>query len=136
MPARSEGSEDTVRRPEPLVHRTSVLALPGQCPYLCRGENPIHTPTIFGHDLWQEKIMTTRRRSGMKTIDKLLSNEGINAAAVMALSGTLMVMVAKGGGPLSLGRVSYGVLSNPVPKGAPGNRRYSSVAAPPQQIAA
>ena len=72
----------------------------------------------------------------MKTIYKLLSNEGINAAAVMALSGTLMVMVAKGDGPLSLGRVSSGVLSNPVPKGAPGNRRYSSDAAPPQQIAA
>ncbi len=72
----------------------------------------------------------------MKTIDKLLNNEGIYAAAVMALSGTLMVMVAKGDGPLSLGRVSSGVLSNPVPKGAPGNRRYSAVVVSPQQIAA
>lgn len=40
----------------------------------------------------------------MKTIDNLLGNEGINAAAVLALSGTLMVLVAKGNGPLSLRR--------------------------------
>ncbi len=34
----------------------------------------------------------------MKTISNLLGNEGINAAAVLALSGTLMVLVAKGNG--------------------------------------
>ena len=32
----------------------------------------------------------------METIGNLLGNEGINAAAVLALSGTLMVLVAKG----------------------------------------
>ena len=36
----------------------------------------------------------------MKTIGKLLANEGINAAAVLALSGTLVVLVAKGDGPV------------------------------------
>ncbi len=96
----------------------------------------MYSPTVFGHDLQQEKTMTPRRRSGMKTIDKLLSNEGINAAVVMVLSGTLMVMMARGDGPLSLGRVLSDVLSHSVPMGASGYRRYSSVAAPPQQIAA
>ena len=51
----------------------------------------------------------------MKTIDKPLSNEGINAATVMVLSGTLMVMVAKGDGPVSLKGLVSGALSNPVP---------------------
>ena len=50
----------------------------------------------------------------MKTIDNLLGNEGINAAAVLALSGTLMVLVAKGNGPLSLKAIVSGTLSNPV----------------------
>ena len=58
----------------------------------------------------------TPRRSGMKTIDKLLSNEGINAAVVMALSGTLMLLVAKGDGPVSLKGLLSGALSNPVPR--------------------
>ncbi len=52
----------------------------------------------------------------MKTIDKLLSNEGINAAVVMVLSGTLMVLVAKGDGPVSLKGLLAGALSNPVPR--------------------
>lgn len=40
----------------------------------------MYSPTVFGHDLQQEKTMTPRRRmmSGTKTIDKLLSNEWIN----------------------------------------------------------
>ncbi|MCA1731273.1 MAG: hypothetical protein LC751_18315 [Actinobacteria bacterium] len=52
----------------------------------------------------------------MKTIGKLLSNEGINAAAVLALSGALMVLVDKGDGPLSLKGMVSGILSNPVPR--------------------
>ena len=52
----------------------------------------------------------------MKMIDKLLSNEGINAAVTMALSGTIMVLVAKGDGPLSLRGLVSGSLSNPVPR--------------------
>jgi hypothetical protein len=52
----------------------------------------------------------------METIGKLLSNEGINAAAVLALSGALMVLVDKGDGPLSLKGMVSGILSNPVPR--------------------
>ncbi len=52
----------------------------------------------------------------MKTIGNLLGNEEINAAAVLALSGTLMALAAKGRGPLSLKGVVSGTLSNPVPR--------------------
>lgn len=38
----------------------------------------------------------------MKTIGRLFGSEGINVATLLALSGTLIVLVAKGGGPLSL----------------------------------
>ncbi len=63
----------------------------------------------------------------MKTIGNLLGNEGINAAAVLALSGTLMVLVAKGGGPLSLKRVVSRTLSNPVPRPEPTSARGADV---------
>ncbi len=71
-------------------------------------------------------------------IGKLLGKEETNAAVVLALSGALMVLVAKGDGPLSLGRVVTRVLSNPVPiRGAASTLRSSSVPAPPrQQVAA
>lgn len=59
----------------------------------------------------------------MKTIGKLSSNEGINAAAVLALSGTLMVLVAKANGPLSLKGIVSGTLSNPVPRPEPTSVR-------------
>ncbi|MBA3472386.1 MAG: hypothetical protein H0T57_04015 [Rubrobacter sp.] len=52
----------------------------------------------------------------MKTIGNLLGNEGTNAAMVVALSGTIMVLVAKGDGPVSLKRLVSGALSNPVPR--------------------
>ncbi len=55
----------------------------------------------------------------MKAIINLLGNEGINAAAVLAISGTLMVLVAKGNGPLYLKRIISGALSNPVPRPEP-----------------
>ena len=48
-------------------------------------------------------------------IGKLLGKEEVNAALVLALSGAVMVLVARGDGPLSLGRAVSGVLSNPVP---------------------
>jgi hypothetical protein len=67
---------------------------------------------------------------------KLLGKEEVNAALVVALSGAVMVLVANGPGPVSLGRIASGALSNPVPKGAAGNRRSSSVSTPPQQVAA
>lgn len=55
----------------------------------------------------------------MKTIGNLVGNEGINAAAVLALSGTLMALVVKGNGPLSLKGLVSGTLSNPVPRPEP-----------------
>lgn len=70
-------------------------------------------------------------------IGKLLGKEEeVNAALVLALSGALMVLVAKGDGPLSLGRVVARVLPNPVPKGAAGTRSGASVPGPDRQIAA
>ena len=48
--------------------------------------------------------------------DKLFAKEETAAALVLALSGTIMVLVAKGGGPLSSRRLIAGALSNPVPR--------------------
>ncbi|HET7270342.1 MAG TPA: hypothetical protein VFI90_04580 [Rubrobacter sp.] len=47
-------------------------------------------------------------------IGKLLSSEETNAALVVALSATVVVLVAKGSGPLSPGRLLSGVLSDPI----------------------
>ena len=67
-------------------------------------------------------------------IGKLLGKEETNAAVVLALTGALMVLVAQGDRPLSLGRVVAGVLSNPVPpRGAASTLHSSSVPAPPRQ---
>lgn len=49
-------------------------------------------------------------------IGKLFGKEEVNAALVLALSGAVMALVARGSGPLTLGRVVSGVLSNPVPR--------------------
>jgi hypothetical protein len=70
-------------------------------------------------------------------IGKLMNNEESNAALVLALSSALMVLVAKGEGTLSLGRVVAGTLSNPVPvRGATGMRSDTSIPVPDRQIAA
>lgn len=63
----------------------------------------------------------------MKTIGNLLSNEGINAAAVLALSGTLMALVAKGNGLLSLKGIVSRTLSNPIPRPEPASVRNTEV---------
>jgi hypothetical protein len=68
-------------------------------------------------------------------INELFSKEEVNAALVLALSGAVMALVAKGDGPPSLGRVVSGVLSNPVPGVAAVTRRYP-VPAPLRQVAA
>jgi hypothetical protein len=49
-------------------------------------------------------------------IGKLVGRGEANAALVVALSATVMVLTARGGGPLSLERLRFGVLSNPVPR--------------------
>lgn len=70
-------------------------------------------------------------------IGKLLSKEEVNTALVLALSGAVMVLVAKGDGPLSPGRVVSGVLSNPVAgRHVTGGRASASVSALDQHIAA
>jgi hypothetical protein len=52
----------------------------------------------------------------MRMFGTLLGSENINAALVIALSGTLMALVAKGDGPVSLKRLVSGTLSNPIPR--------------------
>ena len=69
-------------------------------------------------------------------IGKLMNKEEVNAVLVLALSGAIAVLAARGDGPLSLGRVVSGVLSNPVPKEAAGTRGDASVPVPDQRIAA
>jgi hypothetical protein len=48
-------------------------------------------------------------------IGKLLRREETSVGLVLILSVTILVLVANGGGPLSLKRVVSGALSNPVP---------------------
>lgn len=50
-------------------------------------------------------------------IGRLMNGEA-NDVLVVALSGTIAVLVANGRGRASLGRVLSGVLSNPVPRRA------------------
>lgn len=63
----------------------------------------------------------------MKTIGKLLGNEEVNAALVMALSGSIMVLVAKGDGPVSFKKMVSQVLSNPVPRPEPADAHGTGV---------
>ncbi len=63
----------------------------------------------------------------MKTIGNLVGNEAINTAAVLALSGTLVALVAKGNGPISLEGIVSGTLSNPVPRPEPTSARGADV---------
>jgi hypothetical protein len=48
-------------------------------------------------------------------VGNLLRREEASAALVLALSGTVVVLVANGPGPVSLKRVASRALSNPVP---------------------
>jgi hypothetical protein len=52
-------------------------------------------------------------------IGKLFGGE-VNAALVLALSGTVVALVANGPGRVSLKQIASGVLSNPVPRREPG----------------
>ena len=49
-------------------------------------------------------------------IGKLTNNEGANAFLVVALSGTIAVLVANGPGRASFGRLLSSCLSNPIPR--------------------
>ncbi len=51
----------------------------------------------------------------MKMISNLLDNQEISAATALLLSGTLIVLLAKGADPVSPKKMVLQVLSNPVP---------------------
>ena len=63
----------------------------------------------------------------MKSIGNLLGNEGTYAAAVLALSGTLMTLVAKGNDPVSLKGIVARTLSNPIPHPESASARDAEV---------
>ena len=69
-------------------------------------------------------------------IGKTMGKQEVNAGLVLALSGALMVLTAKGDGPLSLGRVVGGVLPNPVPRRGASTRGDACVPDQARQIAA
>ena len=69
-------------------------------------------------------------------IGRLLSKEETNAVLVVALSGAAAVLVARGRGPLSAGRLLSGVLSNPIPRQSARNRGEAPTPAPRSEIAA
>ena len=50
-------------------------------------------------------------------IRRLFGKEEVGAAAVLALSGAIVVLVSRGAAPPSPGRPLAGVLSNPIPGG-------------------
>ena len=52
-------------------------------------------------------------------LGELLRNEETNAALVLALSGTILVLVARGNGSRSPKLVLSRVLSNPIPRSVP-----------------
>ena len=60
-------------------------------------------------------------------IGKLLSSEETNAALVVALSATVMVLAAKGDGPLSSERLLARVLPDPVAGLAPRVEQSSRI---------
>ena len=68
------------------------------------------------------------KKGGSGMYGRLLSKEETNAALVLALGGMIMLLVANGPGPVSLGRTVSGALFNPVPG---TSRRTSSDAALP-----
>ena len=71
----------------------------------------------------------------MKIIGNLLGNEGMNAATVVALSGTLVVLMAKADGAVSLKRMVARVLSNPVPRLVPTSAPVSGASSlPPNRM--
>ena len=62
-------------------------------------------------------------------IGRLLTNEGTSALAVVALSGTIAALAAKGPGRATFGGILSGVLSNPVPRAGKSGARERRTAA-------
>jgi hypothetical protein len=76
------------------------------------------------------------RKGETGMIGKLVNRGEANAALVVALSATSMVLAARGRGPLSLERLRYGVLSNPVPRAVRRAEDGATTRAPRSDIAA
>ena len=70
-------------------------------------------------------------------LGELLRNEETNAALVLALSGTILVLVSGGNGPSSPNQVLSRVLSNPIPRRVPrGTESDPTLSVPLTAIAA
>ena len=69
-------------------------------------------------------------------IGKPTTKERANAFLVVALSGTIATLAAKGPGRASLGRILSGVLSNPVPRTGKADTRISPAGASGRRAAA
>ena len=71
-------------------------------------------------------------------IGKLLRSEETDAALVVALSATMMVLMAKGNGPLSPNQIIARVLPDPVAqhKARAGQPSRTPLAAPGSRVAA
>ena len=95
-------------------------------PSTVRDKSPIYLPTICDHDSSLRITDDSKEEAAMKMFSKLLSNEETNAAAVLALSATVIALVAKGAGPVSTKMVSR-VLSNPIPRLEPIGTRSTDV---------
>jgi hypothetical protein len=91
----------------------------GYCPNTGRDKNPIYVTTFCGHDLLLIDPRDSKEEMAVKMFSELLANEEINAATALVLSGTLIVLMSKGPGPVSPKRIVSRVLSNPVSSGSP-----------------
>ena len=86
----------------------------GHCPNAGRDKSPIYLTAICGHDPLLKVTDDSKEETAVKMFSDLLGNEEINAATALVLSGTLIVLMAKGAGPVSTKRIVSRVLSNPV----------------------
>ena len=69
-------------------------------------------------------------------IAKLMGKEVANAALVLALSGTVVALVANGPGRVSLQHAVSGVLSNPIPRREPSSERVLGSPLPASRLKA
>jgi hypothetical protein len=103
------------------------LAIGTFVPSTGRDKCPIYPPTIRSHDSQRKITDRSKEEKTMMMFSKLLSNEETNAAAVLALSATVIALVAKGAGPVSTKKMVSRVLSNPIPRLEPIGTRSTDV---------
>lgn len=91
----------------------------------------------FGAEQKRVTAIGRRKEGDTEMISKLMNKEEANAALVLALSRTIMVLVANDPGPVSLRRIVSRVMSNPIPvRGAAGTSGDASVPHPYRRAAA